>query len=220
MNILPRLIFLCLFTFFFNVSKGQLPQEWPYELGKPLDSRFYDQIKDMEVKESISNKFGFTTLKLYFNNENNFPKEMLDEEYEDIEQEHDAIIQINGYYYQFKLAMKLENGKYYNMKILDIAGIEKRNEIIIETGCYSPAGCLNETLVIFNHKSGPISIIKLGMTESYQKLSSGEVIIKNEMMWSEGSYNCHSVSQSYKLSKYSIVKTKTFFKKRKVECVG
>ena len=80
---------------------------------------------------------------------------------------------------------------------------------------------MNETFVIFNHENGPISVIKLDMFDGFESnIKTGEIILTNSMLYSEKSDSCHSISQSYKLSKYSIVKTKTFFKKRRVECVG
>ncbi|MFN6092890.1 MAG: hypothetical protein ACK44N_10785 [Bacteroidota bacterium] len=210
--------FFTLLIVFFSINLcAQMPQEWPYEVGKELDNHFYNLSLKYKLVKSISNKGGIKNIKLFVDSYNSGS----DDGSDDFPAwDHKAIIQVNDYYYEFLIGKPYPNGSY-DLRIDDIVGLKKRSEIIVNSGCHSDGGCLNETFVIFNHETGPISVIKLDMFDGFESnIKTGEIILTNSMLYSEKSDSCYSISQSYKLSKYSIVKTKTFFKKRRVECVG
>jgi hypothetical protein len=209
---------LLIFLLFSVNSFAQMPQEWPYEIGRPLDNHFYELSKKYKLVKSISNKGGIKNIKLFVDTYNSSSENGSDEN--SPTWNHNAIIQVNEFYYEFLLGQANEAGSY-DIIIKDVAGLKKRNEIIVNSGCHEDGGCLDNSFIIFDHESGPISVIKLDTDTRYEtNVKTGEVVLSTSMLFEENSGNCYSISQSYKLSRYSIVKTKTIYKKRKIECAG
>jgi hypothetical protein len=207
--------FFTLLIVFFSINLcAQMPQEWPYEIGKPLDDYFYSTTKNYKLNYSLTNKYDCKVFKLFV--------EVKDINLEVLADEFDAIVQIDNRYLNIKLGFPDNENGVYDISFVDIAGVKKRDEIIINSGCYYEGGCGTKKIVIFNHINGELSVIEFSDWEDFERLGSeGEILISHQE-YNEKLRGCYLIKQSYKLSKYSITKTKTIFRKRKFDegCAG
>jgi sporulation protein YlmC with PRC-barrel domain len=209
-----KFVFCYLFLLFFCHSLfAQFPTEWPYELGKPLDQYFNKTTRVYKLNHSIFNENEYRVVKLFV--EDNKHHEGA------TELEFDAILQINDKYLNIKLGLPSgENGKY-EIYFSDVVGVKKRRELILNSGCFSQAGCLSIQYMFFNHSSGELSAIKIDGYDSFERLGSeGEMMVIHNNYFDQKTSNCYQIYQSYKLSKNSIIKTKTRYKKVIMDCVG
>jgi hypothetical protein len=82
-----------------------------------------------------------------------------------------SVIRIDNFYY-------LLTAEVAEIKITDLAGNDQNLEIIINTGCFTNAGCLDNTLVIRTFPETPFTITNFGEMVNITNHSSDIKILK------------------------------------------
>jgi hypothetical protein len=117
-------------------------QEKPYRQSSPLDKDYQSKVKNLlKVDEQrISETASFELYK---------EKESEDD---GPEWNYAAIIRIGDSY------APVELGINHKVKVEDISAMDGTSEIIITTGCFSDAGCMEKTLIISIHQDRSFTI--------------------------------------------------------------
>lgn len=143
------------------------------------------------------------------------------------EWEFKGVIRIGEYYLPIRL------GVDHSIKIQDLVYDDNMQEIIINTGCYSDAGCLDKRMVVRTFKMRPFTLTDFGFSNVYftekdldgysfpgYKQKLGAVLDSKELIIINRDYNnSQLVIQSYKPYKVGFSKG-SFVKKITVELAG
>lgn len=140
--------------------------------------------------------------------------------------EHKGFLQIDGYYFELSLGAVDWETMNYDLEIKDIAGADNKPEILLNSGCFSDAGCLDKSYLIITHEQEPFTVLDLEVPVDVDPYGEeGEVVITNEMYWIEdndetNNSECYIIKESYRLTRYSLIKTNSYLERKKIECAG
>ena len=147
-----------------DVPLKQIPDEDDIADAKLDDENLEDEKTKVSFITSNSNKDGFEeAIKSLKRIENKTINEtMIFELYkqggnqEGPEWDFKAVIRLGDYYLPIRL------GVNHSIKIQDLVSNDNMQEIIIDTGCFSDAGCLDKTMVLRTFKRRPFTLTDFG----------------------------------------------------------